>query len=157
MFSPLWLLIALSLILSGCAQQRLLIETPLVYAKGLVNAFSPELSPELQTSVANVLYVTDRMPETDDNGEFGYGMGRSISLAFGNAEVGLGEKTRWRQLDADAASPTRAQDLALRINSIKENVRLPPTPYAFKMVDGRPKLLPEVKAQIDAARVKVRC
>lgn len=152
--SPLWLLIGLSLILSGCAQQRLLIETPLVYANGLVNAFSPELSPELQTSVANVLYVTDRMPETGDNGEFGYGMGRSISLAFGNVEVGLGEKTRWRQLDADAASPTRAQDLALRINSIEENVRLPPTPYAFKMVNGRPKLLPEVRAQIDAARVK---
>ncbi len=39
------------------------------------------LPPQLQSTEVNLLYVTDREPEHDDEGNLRYGVGRSHSMA----------------------------------------------------------------------------
>ena len=57
--------------------------TPDLYAESDAVLFE-DLDPALETSRVDLLYVTDRLPETTTDGALRYGFGRSHSLAFGS-------------------------------------------------------------------------
>ena len=69
------------LFLAGCgAASRPLMPTPNVYAEAQVELFE-ELPDAFESTLVEMLYVTDRAPETDEDGNLFYGYRRSNSLA----------------------------------------------------------------------------
>lgn len=137
-------------LLGGCATGRPLMPTPVLY---LAKAFPPfrNVPPQLQRSEVDVLYVTDRVPQTDDSGAASYGIGRSPSVAFGSAVVAIGTHTSWDELVAAGQRPAQPEPLELSLKSFTETGRAPPTPMPWELVDGQILLDPVVRAKVEAA------
>jgi len=80
--------ITLTLLLVACSGQRLLMPTPNVQVNSGTDAYA-DLHPNLKNTQVRLFYVTDRVPEQDENGNLEYGYERSPSLAFGSTVVDL--------------------------------------------------------------------
>ena len=81
------LLLAITVLtITACSKTRHLMPTPDIYAGNQSVGFEI-LDPSLKTNSINLLYVTDRKPEHDEDDIFGYGFLRSQSMAFGTVEV----------------------------------------------------------------------
>jgi esterase/lipase superfamily enzyme len=144
-------LIALGL--GGCAQ-NLRPPPASVYRVDGGDAFA-KLSPELRSPTVDVLYVTDRKPETDASGALAYGNGRSRSLAYGSAVVELGGGRSWEELIAwtESAPGAGAAGLEERLVSVRERGRFPATPYLFSVApNGRIEPDPEMQVEFETAR-----
>ena len=74
----------MALLLAGCSGSRLLMPTPNVHLDEAGDTYR-ELAPPLKTTEVPLYYVTDRVPQRDEEGRLRYGYGRSDSLAFGTA------------------------------------------------------------------------
>lgn len=137
-------------VLGGCASGRPLMPTPVLY---LAKAFPPfrAVPPQLQRSEVDVLYVTDRVPQTDDTGAPSYGIGRSPSVAFGSAVVAIGTHTSWEDLVAAGQRGEQLVPLELSLKSFTETGRAPPTPVPWELVDGQIQFDPAVQAEVEAA------
>jgi len=99
--------------------------TPTLYATGKAELFE-SLPPELAGNRVNLLYVTDRTAYRDKQGRLMYSAGRSRSLAFGSALLSIGMPDQKR-----AVRPI------VRLESLSEHARFPPTPYPLTYNDGR--------------------
>ena len=121
--------------ITGCATPPALMPTPNVYAQagGYAQATIP---PALKSNRVDLLYVTDRSPVADEQGDLGYGSSRSASLAYGAVVVEIGDAVSWEQLVQASGSSQRAQALPLSVRSRIELGHFPPTPHAFSVVDG---------------------
>jgi esterase/lipase superfamily enzyme len=145
------LLVTGALLLGGCATERVLMPTPNVYASGLEQPFADTLDGELRTAQVEILYATDRSPETRPDGRLDYGIGRSFSLAIGRATVAIGGDASWEQLAEDASTGVRERTLFLEIPSVIEVERTPEWPLPYTIVDG----LPVVDANVQQELQKV--
>jgi len=142
-----WLLLTAAVLVGGCSSTRVLMPTPNIYADGQRVLFN-QLPPDLETTTAELLYVTDRLPETNESNELEYGYERSASAAFGKATVKIGESLSWRELAAESQLHEREHSLPLQIVAVDEVGRFPETPLPFKVEGGRIIELPEaVQAQ----------
>jgi esterase/lipase superfamily enzyme len=142
--------LACAFLIAGCAESRTLMPTPNLYTDEKVTLF--EALPEEYTSpLVELIYVTDRAPETDEAGNLRYGYNRSNSLAVGTTVVNLGQNATWEELVEASRTHTRIGDFELALVSIEEFTRLPPTPVPFKMIDGEVVEDPEVVAAIEAS------
>jgi esterase/lipase superfamily enzyme len=148
----------LFVLLSGCSAKNRLMPTPHLYTIGGKPLFE-ELAPELKTNQIDLMYVTDRLPEEDDSGNFNYGYGRSSSVAYGSATVEMGEKLSWEELSSISTQETRSSDRpSIDVVSVKEQGRFPATPYFYRVL-GRNKYLevePEVLYQREAEMENAR-
>ena len=142
-------------LLAGCGGPRELMPTPTLYADETAPLFV-ELDPELTATEVELIYVTDRAPETDEAGNLTYGYNRSASMAVGTAVVDLGRDVSWEDLVAASLSPLRAAEPELHLVSIDEYARLPATPIPYKVVDGEVVENPEAVAQQQEALDKLR-
>ncbi len=124
-----WLLVAVALWLVGCGGgPRLMMPTPRIYEQPEQELFE-DLPPSLQGTEVELLYVTDREPEIDPNGNLRYGYGRSGSLAFGTVRVALGKPTStWEDLLKASRTGQRLDPVYLSLGSVTEIARLPPDP-----------------------------
>ena len=138
-----------SMLLSGCSTERLLMPTPDIYARDKSVLFN-ELPDEFTSTKVELIYITDRAPETDEQGNLRYGYQRSPSLAVGTTVVDLGKNLTWDDLVQASRSAVRLKDFALHLDSISEFARLPPTPTPFTFVDGKIVEDPEVVAERNA-------
>ena len=84
------LIVICILLISGCAESRKLMPTPNLYTDEKVTLFEV-LPPEYASTLVELIYVTDRGPETDEDGNLRYGYNRSNSLAVGTTVVDLGQ------------------------------------------------------------------
>ncbi len=124
--------------------------TPNLYTDETVTLF--EALPEEYTSpLVELIYVTDRAPETDEAGNLRYGYNRSNSLAVGTTVVNLGQNATWEELVEASRTNTRFGEFELALVSIEEFTRLPPTPDPYKVIDGEVVEDPEVVAAIEAS------
>ncbi|MGB5602741.1 MAG: hypothetical protein WBO14_09905, partial [Gammaproteobacteria bacterium] len=90
----------LVILLTGCTTgPRVMMPTPNVYV-GTERDVYADLTQPLKTSEVPLFYITDRVPEQDDEGNLRYGTGRSGSLAFGSTVVDLGVDITWDELVA---------------------------------------------------------
>jgi len=131
----LWIALSCFVLLLGCSGQRKMMPTPNIYVDTGPGLYE-DLEPELQTSEVPVFYVTDRVREKDENGKLVYGYGRSPSLAFGKALIGLGDDLNWEQLKEASRTNKRLESVDLKILDIEEIVRGPNSPIPFTEVDG---------------------
>jgi esterase/lipase superfamily enzyme len=131
------------IMLGGCAGPRLLMPTPNLYAAGHEQLFE-NIADELKDPSVQLLYMTDRVPEKNEEGEFAYGFGRSSSVGFGTATIELGDGNSWDRLLEQSLSRERDEPVDLRMANLQEFGRFPPTPFPFTVRDG----LIEINAKV---------
>ncbi len=89
--------LACIMLIAGCAESRQLMPTPNLYTDQKTMLFG-ELPTEFTSTQVELIYVTDRAPETDEAGNLHYGFNRSNSLAVGTTVVDLGQNGTWEDL-----------------------------------------------------------
>ena len=139
------------LLLTACSGQRVLMPTP-SEAVGKNTAIYEELHEQLKTTEVPLVYVTDRVPEKDDDGNLQYGYGRSPSLAFGTTVIDLGEEMTWEELLVQSRTNRRTEEVPMRRISIEEIARGPNAPIPYTEVDGKIVEDPEYYALREATR-----
>ena len=135
------------LFLTGCAKTRPLMPAPNIYQGPDAPELFSELQGELQSNEVDLLYVTDRKPETDENGQLAYGYGRSFSMAFGSAIVAIKPDMPWQDLERISLEPERSTKLTLQLKSIEERGRFVETPWPVLLVDQEVKFDPAILEQ----------
>jgi esterase/lipase superfamily enzyme len=148
-------ILACIVLIAGCAESRQLMPTPNLYTDAKATLFD-ELPPEFTSTLVDLIYVTDRAPETDEAGKLRYGYNRSDSLAVGTATVDLGRNATWEELVEASRTHSRFGDFELSLASIDEFERLPPTPIPYQVIDGEIVEDPEVVAARDASVARVQ-
>ncbi len=118
------------LLIAGCAESRRLMPTPNLYTDEKTTLFEA-LPQEYASTLVELIYVTDRAPETDEAGNLHYGFKRSNSLAIGTTVVDPGQNATWEDPVEASRTHTRFGDFELRLVSITEFARLPPTPTPY--------------------------
>ena len=83
--------------------------TPNLYTDEQATLFEA-LAPEYASTLVELIYVTDRGPETDEDGNLRYGYNRSNSIAVGTTVVDLGQNTTWEELVEASRTQTRLSD-----------------------------------------------
>jgi len=130
-------LLAVSLLLlAACSSGHTLVDTPNVYVGGQGYP-ADEIPTALQTSVANILYVTDRKADQDKEGNLTYKAERSTSMVVGNARVQYGKNISWEALKTASQSAKRAEKIKITVADRRELVRFPATPIPFGMEGGK--------------------
>ena len=143
-------ILACVLLIAGCAETRQLMPTPNLYTDEKATLFEA-LPQEYASTLVELIYVTDRAPETNEAGNLRYGYKRSNSLAVGTTVVDLGQNATWEDLVEASRTHTRFGDFELRLDSITEFARLPPTPIPYQVIDGEIVEDPEAVAARDAS------
>lgn len=133
-WSPL--LLAL-LLIGGCATKpRQLMPTPILYQEpSAVSLFEQPRDEQGSETAVDLLYITDRGPETNPESTLPYGQARSRSITFGSALVEIGSDVSWSDLEQQSTLAERTRDLDLSLGQVRELGRFPDEPYA---VDIRP-------------------
>lgn len=147
--------LACGLLLAGCAEARQLMPTPNLYADDRVTLFEV-LPEEYESTRVELIYVTDRMPETDAAGNLRYGYNRSNSVGVGTTVVDLGRNVTWEDLVEASRTRSRLGRFELSLVSIDEFERLPPSPLPYQVIDGEVVEEPEAVAARDASIARVR-
>jgi esterase/lipase superfamily enzyme len=132
-------LLAAALLITGCASKpRQLMPTPVLYQEP--SAIPVVAQPEgdrFGSTDVDLLYITDRAPETSPESALPYGETRSASIAFGSARVQIGPNVAWDTLERESRSAQRTRDLDLSLGKVTEIGRFPREPYALDLrVDG---------------------
>ena len=152
---PIFLFLVLVLALSGCAGPRLMMPTPNVHLDESHNWYD-SLPTHLRSTEVPLIYITDRVPERDKDGNLRYGYGRSPSLAFGTAVVDLGVNITWDELLKASRTQNRIKKVVLQLGMIDEVFRGPDLPLPYKEVDGRIVEQTDLLAQDDTSEEAFR-
>jgi esterase/lipase superfamily enzyme len=141
---------ASGLLLAGCASTPVLMPTPNLYLGSLAK---PLFATELREAPSlDLLYITNRAPQSDADGKLGYGSDRSRSMAFGSVVVEIGENVSWPSLVEASTQTERSVSLELEISSTTEEGRFPPIPYAVEVVEGGIRRTPAMMDAHERAR-----
>jgi esterase/lipase superfamily enzyme len=120
-----------ALLLAGCATPaRQLMPTPSLYRQpGGVPVFASTAIQAHSTDV-DLLYVTDRGPETTENGTtIPYGQVRARQIRFGTALVRLTPAMSWEALREQSQLGKRTREINLELGTVKELGQFPNEPY----------------------------
>src|SRR3954447_20416732 len=134
---------------AGCGGPPTLMPTPSIYTRGDIKPLD-DVPPSLQNNKVDVLYVTDRVPETSEDPALKakgalYGSKRSRSAAYGLSEVQIGpDSLTWAQWVKASETAKRDEPLELKVVKSTELGRFPPTPKVLAE-------LPPRAVQIDPA------
>jgi len=138
--------------LLGCATGHPLMPTPNLYDR---SGGYPEnrVSPAVRSSRVDLLYVTDRAPETVDDALV-YGSRRSASAAYGSVTVEIGDGISWEELVEVSGAKRRDRNPDVRVRSVTELGRFPATPRPFNVVNGATVEDPEVQSEKNRAEAE---
>ncbi len=142
--------LACVLLIAGCTESRRLMPTPNLYIDEKTTLFEA-LPQDYASTLVELIYVTDRAPETDEAGNLRYGYNRSNSLAVGTTVVDLGQNATWEELVEASRTHTRFGEFELALISINEFTGLPPTPIPYQVIDGEIVENPEAVAAIEVS------
>jgi esterase/lipase superfamily enzyme len=142
----------LVVLIAGCSSQRVLMPTPNLYQGPQAPALFEDLPEALRGSEIDLLFVTDRRPERDEEGRLRYGHERSYSVAFGSARVTLNPALPWDELERQSLEQDRSTQITLELASVEEQGRFPRTPWSVVRTADGLAIDPEVKRE--ALRVK---
>ena len=132
----LYLLLLLGIFLAtGCASMgRPLMPTPTVYQQDSgASALFSETPPERQTTHVELLYITDRAPETDSDSALPYGEARSRALALGTAQVEMIPALTWTELEQQSRLRDRTRKVELALGLVGEIGRFPRESYGIEV------------------------
>jgi esterase/lipase superfamily enzyme len=144
-FYRLMLLLA-AVALGACASHgKKLMPAPEIDHSPAAQMVSDLVPVERRRSAIDLLYITDRAPETTAESEATYGDGRSKSLAFGSAMVELVPQLDWDALRRESLNDPRSVDIKLELGQVRELGRYPTEPYTIvRASPGRLRRDPDV-------------
>jgi hypothetical protein len=116
---------------------------PNVYQGQTAEQVFGDVPQDQRQSQMKLFYATDREPRDNEDGSFGYGSGRSASLAFGTALVEIDGNPSWEEFTALSLDSNRKKELEVHMGEITETNRLPPTPHPASYIDGKIVFSPE--------------
>lgn len=116
--------LATFLLPAGC--KRTLMPTPNLYQRGSTAVFD-QVAPEFQNNTVDVIYVTDRQPETH-KGQLRYGHERSEVMEYGVTRVEIGADTSWDQLVEFSTTDKTWQRPSLKVTQTVKKGQFPATP-----------------------------
>jgi esterase/lipase superfamily enzyme len=128
------MMIACAAILGGCATKvRELMPTPALFDHPAARAIFEKVPARRRTDYVDLLYITDRAPNSDPGADLPYGQERSRSLAFGSARVSLLPQMQWDELRRQSLANLREQPIELKLDRVKELGRYPTEPYSVQV------------------------
>ena len=146
----------------ACSSARPLMPVPNVYRGQTAEQVFGDAPKDWHQSQMKLMYATDRKPRENEDGSFGYGSGRSASLAFGKAVVEIKGDPSWEEFTELSLQSNRSKKLEMHMGDITEESRLPPTPHPAAYVDGKIQFKPvrvaearEVEAMMHAGVVQM--
>ncbi len=131
----------------ACSSARPLMPAPTVYRGQTAEQVFGDAPKDWHQSQMKLMYATDREPRENKDGSFGYGSGRSASLAFGTALVEIDGNPSWEEFTELSLESNRSKKLVMHMGDINETSRLPPTPHPASFVDGKIQITPERLAE----------
>ena len=144
------------LVLAACSGTRALMPAPNYYQGEQSPPLFTDLPEELRSSKIDMLYVTDRHPETDEDGRMFYGYQRSNSLAFGSAIVSLEPEISWEELERLSLAEERSPEITMEFTSVEEMGRFPKTPWPLERTDEGLQLRPDVAGELHEVESEVQ-
>lgn len=131
-----WLL--LFVLLAGCSTPpRTLMPTPLLYRGAEGAALFPNTVDSRRQSPVDLLYITNRAPETDPESDLPYGEERGRRLVFGSAQVRMPPELDWASLEADSRTGERQTEIVLSLGEVQQLGAFPQEPYALERQGDR--------------------
>jgi len=142
----------------ACSSARHLMPAPNMYQGQTAEQVFGDVPQGQRQSQMKLFYATDREPRDNEDGSFGYGSGRSASLAFGTALVEIDGNPSWEEFTALSLDSNRKKELEIQMGDITETNRLPPTPHPASYIDGKIVFSPErtTEAREIEARMNAR-
>ena len=123
----------LGVLLAGCATPpRTLMPTPLVYQEPDGPALFTRTVAARQRPAVDLLYVTDRAPETDPESDLPYGQERARRIVFGSAEVEMLPSLDWASLEAESRLAERDEEIVLSLGEVTELGAFPQEPFRLR-------------------------
>jgi len=119
---------AIAFVLTGCATNRAMMPTPVLYTGANAKPLFTELSIESRRPSLDLLFITDRAPAEQADG-LPYTAARSRSMAFGSAMIEFGEDVSWDVLVKESTATQRVNPLPLKLGPTTELGRFPAIPY----------------------------
>lgn len=130
-------LAAILMLTVACSSARPLMPAPNLYQGQTAEQVFGDVPENWHQSRMKLFYATDRKPKENEDGSFGYGSGRSASLAFGTALIEIDGDPSWEDFTASSLDSNRSNELEMHMGAISETSRLPPTPHPASFVDGK--------------------
>ena len=135
--SSLAALVVLVGVCSGCgAPARPLMPTPTLYTGVDAEPLFDDLPASERVPWIDLLYVTDREPEIDDEDGLPYGQRRSRALAYGSAIVEMVPDVTWETLAEQSRLEVRTVEVNLSLGEVTELGRFPTAPYELVAAAG---------------------
>jgi esterase/lipase superfamily enzyme len=127
--------LAAAIFVAGCSSQpRQLMPTPVIYQEpSSLPVFEQPLEERGNSTDVDLLFITNRGPETDPESTLPYGQTRSSSIAFGSARVEIGPSVSWETLERESRLAQRTRDLDLSLGRVTELGRFPNEPYGVEV------------------------
>lgn len=128
-------ILAVAGLLAGCVSKpRELMPTPVIYQQpgGQPVVTLPAAARGASTDV-DLLYITDRAPETDPESELPYGQERAKRIEFGSARVKMGPNVSWPVLERESGLAERTRDLVLSLGRVERLGAFPQEPYEIRI------------------------
>jgi esterase/lipase superfamily enzyme len=129
--------------------------TPAIYQTdtGRTELFA-ETPPERRTVELELLYFTDRAPQTTPESALPYGDEDSRSLVFGSVVVTVVPNLTWTELEQQSRRGDRTKDVNLELTEVRERGRFPEEPYELKVTSTGVFRSPTVVAQHRLVRAR---
>ena len=122
-------------LLLGCATERALMPTPTIYQGADSKSIFTDVPLQHRQPAIDLLYLTDRAPESGPESDLLYGAGRSQEIAFGSAVVEMGPDLTWSELEKQSRIGKRSTPVNLTLGKVTEIGRFPRTPYPVRVTD----------------------
>ncbi|PCI50107.1 MAG: alpha/beta hydrolase [Alphaproteobacteria bacterium] len=130
------LLLVLIFLVSACSSRHPLVPTPNIYVGGA--GYPVQEIPQVhRTTSFDFLYITDRLAESDKEGNLLYKAKRSEAMVVGEITVDYGQDISWADLTDASQTPHRKKRILLEISKITELIKFPEIPLPFGMQDGK--------------------
>ena len=128
-------LLAASLQLGCATKVRQLMPTPVTFDRPAARIIFEQVPPERRTDDIDLLYITDRAPDTSDDAELPYGQQRARTTRFGSADVLLRPSMTWDELRRYSLADPRDMRIGMELGAVDELGRYPEGPYRIERTD----------------------
>jgi esterase/lipase superfamily enzyme len=142
---------ATAFVLAGCATNRSLMPTPVLYTGENARPLFTESPIDSSRPPLDLLFITDRAPAEQTDG-VPYTASRSRSMAFGSTMIEFGEDVSWDVLVKESTAAQRVTPLQLELGPTKELGRFPAIPYEVAVAPDGIRRAPAVVGAYEKAK-----
>ena len=146
---------AIAFVLTGCATNRAMMPTPVLYTGENARPLFTELSIDSRRPSLDLLYITDRAP-AEQADDLPYTAERSRSMAFGSAMIEFGEDVSWDALVKESTATQRVNPLELKLGPTTELGRFPAIPYEVVVAPDGIRRVPAVVEAYEKAKQQLQ-